>query len=203
MRNVYAKKHSVFTLDGVWLDVLGEPETHGLWLIWGREKNGKTWVTLLLSNYLSKQHKVHYISAEEGTGKDFTDTCARAQISPSNKSLAMIDYESVDELNYRLKSRKSARIVVIDNITVYADELKNGGLQKLLKDNPEVLFIMLAHEDRGEPYTATAKLAKRLAKRIFYVEGLTCSVSGRGPGGRLLIDEEKAALYHGNINEAS
>ena len=63
------------------------------------------------------------------------------------------------------------------------------------------LFIFLAHEDRGEPYTAPARFAKKMAKIIMYVEGLRVVVSGRAPGGQFNIDEQKSKLYHGEITE--
>jgi len=39
---------------------------------------------------------------------------------------------------------------------------------------------------------------------IVYVEGLMCTVSGRVPGGSLVIDENRAALFHANyVNDES
>ena len=198
VRNLFAMKHELFQLDGIWHDTIGSPERNGAWLIWGSEKNGKTWFTLLLSNYLSDFEKVHYISAEEGLCSDFIDTCRRAKINLFNKKLQFHGYEPLVDLYKRLKRRQAPKIVVIDNITIYNDELKNGALRKLLNDFPQMLFIFLAHEDRGLPYTATAKMTRKIAKRIFYIEGLSCQVSGRCPGGTLTIDEERAALYHGH-----
>lgn len=197
IKNLYDKKHKSFQFDGVLADVMGSPSINGAWIIWGAEKNGKTWFALKLADILSHHGKVLYISAEEGTGKEFVESCKRAKISASNASLNFMEYEPVTDLNDRLSKKKAARIVIIDNITIYAEEFKGGGFRKLLEDHPDCLFIFLAHEDRGEPYTATAKLCRRLAKIIVHVEGLACTVSGRCPGGRLVIDEEKAALYHG------
>jgi hypothetical protein len=67
----------------------------------------------------------------------------------------------------------------------------------LLNEHPKKLFIFLAHEQNGNPHTAAAVLCKMLAKIIIRVEGLACHVSGRCPGGTLIIDEEKALIYHG------
>jgi hypothetical protein len=197
-RDMYSIKHSSFDLEGVWLDAMGSPETFGAWLIWGAEKNGKTWVTLMLSDMLSHLKKVLYISGEEGTGSAFVDALKRAKISPTNSRLKFRPYEPLPDLYKRLKMRDAAKIVILDNITVYNQELKNGALYKLLQDFPDVLFIFLAHEERGEPYTATAKLVKKLAKIIVHVQGLACIVGGRCKGGRLIIDEERALLYHGH-----
>jgi len=197
VKNLRTKTFKRFAFTGAYHQVMLNPERHGLWLCWGQEKMGKTQFSLILSNYLSQTDPVLYISAEEGTDADFVDSTIRAQISHENKLLKFLAYESILDIRIRLSKPKAPKIVFLDNLTIYADELKYGELRRLLLDFPAVLFIMLAHEDKGEPYTATAKLAKRLAKIIFYIEGLSCTVSGRCPGGKLIINEEKAALYHG------
>ena len=198
-KNVIDKKHSTFQFDGQWLQIFGEPEKAGAWLIYGKDKNGKTWGTLLIAQYLSKSDKVLYISAEQGISKSFKDALVRAKINPNNNKLHYSGYISLDELYEVLNRKRSApTIVVIDNITFYTDELKNGAFRKLLKDFPKTLFIFLAHEERGEPYTATATLCKKVAEIIIHVKGLKLLVGGRCPGGEIDIDEEKAALYHGH-----
>ncbi|MDL2315060.1 hypothetical protein LJC16_02245 [Bacteroidales bacterium OttesenSCG-928-C19] len=195
--NLYQKVFKLFDFEGFWADVFGQPERGGFWLIWGKEKNGKTWIALLLAYYLSTKGKTLYISAEEGIGKEFVDTCKRIGLDPANRNLQFWEYEPIEDLEKRLAKRNSEEIVFIDNVTVYNEELKSGKLEQLRLRFPQKTFIFLAHEDRKEPYTATAKMIKRLAKIIIYAEGLAGIVSGRCPGGRLVIDEEKACLYHG------
>lgn len=198
IKNVFDKKDKTFLFDGVWADTMGDPETYGAWLFYGHEKNGKTWLALKAGEYLSKFEKILYVSAEEGTGANFKKVCKRAHLNPKNKKLQFLEYISIEELSIKLKKQRAAKIVFIDNMTVYNNELKNGGLQRLLDNHPNVLFIFLAHEKNNEPFTAAAQLCKILAKVIVRVEGLACEVSGRCPGGRLIIDEEKAMLYHGS-----
>jgi predicted ATP-dependent serine protease len=171
IKNVYSKKHTSFDMDGEWKEVLGEPEKEGAWLIYGSEKNGKTWFTLILANYLSKFEKLHYISAEEGMSKSFQETCKRINIEYNSTGLSFVEYEPLRALYARLQARKSIKIVVIDNLTFYNIELRGGALQQLLADFPKVLFIFLAHEERGQPYTATAKMAARFAKIIIVLKG--------------------------------
>lgn len=197
IQNLYDKKHDTFTFNGIWHDTMGDPETNGAWIIYGAEKNGKTWFALKLAEYLSTFEKTTYVSAEEGTGKTFVDACRRAKISVNNKSLHFLEYIPIDELDQKLSRRKAPKIVLLDNVTIYADELKNGVLRKFLQKHSDKLIIFIAHEERKEPYTATAKLARKLAKIIVRVQGLACFVSGRCNGGTLMIDEDKATLYHG------
>lgn len=197
--NIYAKKHKTFSFTGIYKDVFGEPSTNGIWLIYGKEKNGKTWGTLLLANYISQfTNKVHYISAEEGTDLEFKDALKRAKIDSKNKKLQFSEYESIEELYKRLQGQRAPRVVIIDNLTIYNDELKGAGIKKLKQDFPNTLFICVAHEERNKPYTAAAIMASKLAKVLIRVQGLQLNVFGRVPGGVLKIDENKASLYYGS-----
>lgn len=197
IRTVYSMVDDTYDIKGIWLDVFGKIAVAGLWIIYGAEKNGKTWFALKLADYLSKFAKVLYISAEEGMDKDFRNAMKRAKLEPNNESLYFWDYTSLDEVSERLSSRGAPRIVFIDNVTIYKDELAYGGFKTFTKAHPNHLIIFVAHEERNEPYTATAKMIKRLSKIIVRVQGLACFISGRCPGGTLTIDEEKAVLYHG------
>lgn len=196
-RNLFDKKFKTFEFTGFWDTVFGMPEIIGVWLIYGMEKNGKTWFSLKLAEYLSNFFKVLYVSAEEGTDKTFVDACNRAKINPKNRNLHFIEYEPLEELNERLKKRKAAKIVFIDNVTIYKDELRNGEFRKMTQIHKNKLLIFVAHEERNEPDGATGRLIKKLSKIFIRVQGLTCFVAGRCPGGELIIDEEKAQLYHG------
>lgn len=197
MKNLLDKTHKTFNLDGIWLDVLGNATTTGFWIIYGSEKNGKSTFALMLADYLRALAKVLYISAEEGTDKEFVDAVVRAGLVYNSNNILFIDYESLEDLTLRLGKPKAPKVVFLDNATIYQDELGYGGLLKLRKDNPGVLFILIAHEERGKPYTAPAALCRKLAKIIFHVKGSAVTVSGRCPGGILIIDEKRAALYHG------
>ncbi len=197
-KNVYDKKFSTFKLDGLYELTLGTPETHGNWIVYGREKHGKTTFAVILAYYLSQFAVTEYISAEQGIDVDFQSLIKRLNIDPSSRNMRFREYLPIEELDKKLESRKSADIIFIDNITVYAEELKNGMFRKLYKKHSKKLFVWLAHEESGEPYTATAKMCKKLAKRIIRVEGLAATVEGRGPGGAIIIDDKKAQLYHGS-----
>ncbi|GIZ15749.1 hypothetical protein [Capnocytophaga catalasegens] len=189
------KKYKTFDFDGVWREVMGTPEVSGFWLIYGAEKQGKTWFALKLAEYLSQFEKTLYISAEQGYSWGFQQSCSRAGIDPTNPKMKIVPYVKLDELEKTLKRQRAPKVVIIDNITTYNDELKNGKLRKLQMNYKDTLFVFVAHEEKNEPYTAIAKLCKKLAEIIIRVEGLACQVSGRCPSGVLTIDEEKAMLY--------
>ncbi|MCC2590326.1 hypothetical protein [Chryseobacterium sp. MFBS3-17] len=199
VKGILERKLKILELDDIWLQIFGEPERSGkLWLIYGEEKQGKTWFAMLLAHYLSQKEAVLYISAEEGLGKTFQDVITRANFDLTNRKFKAHAYVPMADLEAAMAKRYAPKIVFFDNVTVYLEELKNGGLQRLVRNNPDKLFIFLAHEDRGEPYTATAKMIKRLADRIIRVQGLLATVGGRTKGGQYMIDQEKAMIIHGS-----
>lgn len=196
-KNVYDLKPARFVFDGLWLDVLGAPEKRGVWLIFGKDKNGKSWGTLMLCDYLSKLEKVLFISAEQGLSGSFQECLQRAGISPSNKNINYLPFVTLAEVRKRLKRRGAAKIVVFDNLSFYTDEMNSKELKSLLADFPNTVFILLAHEEKGKPYTAVAQFALKIAEIIIHIKGLAMLIAGRCPGGNLMIDEEKSILYHG------
>lgn len=196
-KQLYSKKFKTFEFDGIWKDILGSPERGGYWLIYGDEKNGKSTFALILAKYLSLLEKVAYISAEEGTGLSFQNRCKRIGITEEHKFLAY-DYNLWEDLLETFKGREFAKIVFIDNLTAYDDEISKKMILQLTKDYPKTLFIIIAHEDRKEPVGAVGKLVKKLAKRIVRVVGLKALVTNReGAGGEYIINDKKALVYHG------
>lgn len=195
-RNLLQKEYKVFKLDGLWMRAMGEPERNGNWIVYGGEKHGKTWFALKLADVLSKECRVLYISAEEGVSKTFRDAVKRANIA-ANSRMQYLEYTEIDELVFRLRKKRSPDVIFIDNATIYNDDFRGGVLKKLMLEFPHKLFVIIAHEEKGLPYTALGKLASKLAKIIIRVEGLTAFISGRCPGGVISIDENKSQLYWG------
>lgn len=197
VKNLYDKKFKTWPFSGIFQKAMDMPETNGVWLVYGPEKNGKTWFALMLAKYISSFERTLYVSAEEGTGRDFIDACKRANIETNNSQLKFSEYIPLDELDEKLSQRKAPKVVFLDNTTVYADELKGGMIIRLARKHEDKLFVFIAHEEKGEPYTAAAKMARKLAKIIVRVQGLTAHISGRCTGGKISIDETKSALYWG------
>lgn len=199
LKALFEKRYDEFDFTGIWADVLGKPEKGKVWLIYGDEKNGKTTFALKLAEYMSQFESVMYVSAEEGTGKSFQQNAKnRAKIDIKTAKIKFLEYEPLDEIEKILSKRQPPKIIFFDNITVYKDEFAYGRFRKLTTSYPNTTMVFIAHEERGEPYTATAKLCKRLARFILRVQGMTAFVSGSCPGGVITIDEQTAQLCHGS-----
>lgn len=104
----------------------------------------------------------------------------------------------LEEIEEILDNRQAARIMIFDNATAYIDDLKSADLRRLRRKYEKTLLIIVAHEERNEPSTAMSKLAKKLSNVYIKLTGSVAFVAGRCPGGEIIIDEQKAKLYHGN-----
>lgn len=197
IRTMKQIKFKTFKFTLHWLKVFGVPEQKGLWIVYAKDKNGKTWFTLKLAEYLSSFLKTLYVSAEEGLRKSFIDNIERARLDDSNNNLQFIDRLSIEDLSEKLNARRAPKIVIIDNLTAYKGEIKISTLNAFLESHKDKLIIIVAHENKNEPDGAVGVHVKKLAQIIMRVQGLKCFVSGRCPGGTLIIDEEKSTLYHG------
>jgi archaellum biogenesis ATPase FlaH len=178
---------------------IGNAEAKGVWVIYGFEKNGKTTFVLILAKALCKSQKVAYISAEEGTDLSFTEAVKRAGLTTADK-IAWYTYLSLEDIVKKFSKPKSADVIVIDNATMYADEFKNLNIKELENKLPNKLIILLCHEERKEAHPAAAKLAKKMAKVIFQIKGLTAFCVSRfsGKSTQIKINDTKATLYWGD-----
>jgi len=199
IKQAYSKKFRTFDFDGIWKDTMDNPEATGGWIIHGDEKQGKSTFALMLANYLTRFGKVLYISAEEGISKHFIKTMQRMGLDDKNRNFNIGEYQEWGELEERFKKRQCQKIIFIDNISKYIDEISKATLKKLLIDHPDKLIIFISHEERKLPDTAAGRFWRKMSKVIVRVEGLKAFVSGRCTGGELIIDEERAMLYHGTI----
>ena len=201
VKQAFSIVFKLFEFTGLWLQAFGKPEITGFWYLGGGEKNGKSTFAMMLAKYLTTFGKVLYISAEEGLSKDIIAAMKFAGLSDKNKNFNIIDYEPWEQLQARFSSRKCAKIIFIDNSTVYRDEITRKLIAELKQNHANKLIIMVCHEAKGSPDNALATTWRKLAKIIIQAEGLKAIISGRCPGGILMINEEKANLYWGTENK--
>lgn len=182
------------------LDERRRARLSGWWLVYGAEKNGKTWFVLKLIKALAVHHKVVYISAEEGIEGAIVGSFERAGITRGDKNITIEEYIPINSIVNEYKGKRRADIIVIDNITIYSDELKNAAMKQLRQELAHKLLIFVAHEERNEPVPSQARYVKKLASVYVRVRGLVATVISRyGEGGGEYVVNEGAARYHGDI----
>lgn len=196
LKSLYELNPKRYVLHDMLMPIMGSPSLGGIWTIEGSEKNGKTWWAIRLTELLAEATgPVMYVSAEEGVDAEFIDTFRRVGVPP-NLPVKVIAKISIAELREYLNTRHKFRFIVLDNATMYADELTSEQLKQLKLDFPKITFIMVCHVEDNKLYTSLARQARRLAKIICRVEGLRVDIFGRCPGGAFVVDEKAAQLYH-------
>lgn len=205
--NLMSQEFKFMPLTGIWKEMLGDMERSGCWLIYGDAKNGKSSFALQLARYLSTLEKVLYISAEEGTGYTYTWKLAKAGFTSADRSFYSWPYIPIEDLRTELATnRKAEKIVFIDNVTVYRNELDGTVVHEMLTQFPRTLFIFIAHEENGRPQYQAGDQCHKYANVIFHIKGLAADVTVRtgGEGGVYVVDPVKAALVRGDkINRTS
>lgn len=197
-RNLYDMKHECYEFKGHLGEILGKRSKKGAWIIYGREKHGKTAFSLDLIKYLSDYAKVLYVSAEEKDDIEFIENVRRAGI-PSIPNIVFVTKKNalkIENLSASLKKRNAPRIVIIDNMTSYKTEFERGGIEEFMDAHENILLIFISHQERNEPSTAAGRYVKKMAKIIIHVEGLQATIGGRNcPGGVVTIHKDGAERY--------
>lgn len=193
-------KFDVMDFKGGWLDSLGRPERAGVWIIYGESYHGKTNFTVQLAKYLTQfvKHKVLINSLEEGKTESFRLTSLRSNLNTVKKKILLGNRVSMQDVEKRLRSRRSPEVIVTDSIQF--TDLDKKKFNKLIKDFPNKLFIFISNADGKIPRGALAKHVKNAAMIKIRVEGYKAFPESRFGGGEpYVIHAEKAAIYHGEI----
>jgi hypothetical protein len=186
-KNVLETKYEFADFEGQWLASFGRPELCGVWIIYGVSGCGKTHFALQLLKYLSKfAGKVAYNTLEQGTGTkvrgSFQDAWKECAMEEVGSKVVVLAREPIEELQERLRKRKSPDIVVIDSITALIGFTRAVFLE-LVNEFPDKLFIFLAHEENRKPYPAIAAHVRKLSEIKIRVEGYKAFITTRFRGG--------------------
>lgn len=191
-------KFEVFEFKGEWYEAFEEPETVGVWFIWGDSGNGKTSTTLKLIKYLTTfGRKVIYNSLEEGKRKTMQNAFRKANMKEVTGKVIMVQ-ESIPELEIRMNKRGSAGVIVIDSI-----QYSNMTFKQYLafrSRHPKKLIIILSQVTGKQPKGQMAKDVMSDADLKIWVEGHRAISKGRyiGPKGYYTNWIEGATRYWGH-----
>ena len=133
-------KKKTYPFKGEWADAFGAPEQCGVWFIWGRSGSGKTSFTMKLCKELAKYGKVAYNSLEEGFSLTMKNALMKAGMQDVARKFILIS-ERMEDLDARLKKRKSPDIVVIDSFQYTQMSLKEYMDFKARHRNKLLIFI--------------------------------------------------------------
>ena len=177
-------------------------ELRGFWIVYGKEKNGKTTFALKLADAIAQGgERVVYVSAEEGCGGTFAAALRRSGLGRETRRITIEEYMSMGEVIEYYRSGQKPRVIVIDNVKSYETEFRRdrGLLHELRTKMKNKLLIFIAHERENRAYPRVAEDIKLLANVVVHVKGLVGTVVSRyeGGGGEYVI-AHAAEKYHGS-----
>lgn len=202
-KEVLTKKFKTFPFTGKWQDAFGEPERVGTWIVWGNSGNGKSSFVMQMCKELSKFGRVAYNSLEEGASRTMQMSLARHGMVDAGHRFALLNAESMEDLDARLEKRNSYDIVVIDSfqytMMTYRDYI---GFKTRHKDK---LIIFISHASGKMPMGKSAVSVMYDASLKIWVEGFKAFSKGRffGKTGEYTIWDEGAEKYWGAPAENS
>lgn len=194
---MYNQKRNLLPFTGQWLDAFGKPELRGSWLVWGGSYQGKTSFILQLCKYLTKFEKVVYDTLEEGNAESFVLSMQDAKIEEVAGKIIFLDKEPIEILAHRLRRHKAPRIAVIDSLQYSQMSFKQYA--DLIKEFPNVLFIINCHADGKEPEGKVGKKIRYDAMVKIHVVGYVAFVRSRyirGVSKPIVIYQEGAEGYY-------
>jgi hypothetical protein len=182
-----------------WNDQLTEafsnPETSGVWLVWGNSGNGKTNFMLQVAAALAQSMKVFYNSLEEGAGLTMQNTIRRTDLNGTEGNL-QFGRESLAQLEKRLGKRRAPQVIIIDSFQ--HAQLTYGQYLAFCERHSKCLLIFVSHASGKQPSGRTASSVKYDADLKIWVEGFRAISHGRyNPGGTYTIWEDGAQKYWG------
>lgn len=195
-REIMETKFRPMGFEGEMLELFGDPEMSGCWIIWGESGNGKTSCALKLVKYLTKFGKVLYDTIEEGISLSFKNAIEREGMLECNNRFFILDKEPLTDLEARLVKRKSPDIIFVDSV-------QYSGLNKLtakaLTDKfPRKLFVFISHASGKLPDGRTANAIRYDANVKIMVRGYQAKIQSRYGGDKtktMIIWREGADNY--------
>lgn len=190
MRQLYSKRRKVLEFSGKWLNLMGQPEMRGSWIIYGESGNGKTSFTIQLAKYLTQFGDVLYNSLEEGDSKSLEMACRREQMESVARKFHIVA-DNKEQLKLRLQQKRSADIVITDSFQYMGLTYKE--YKDLKESHPDKLFIFISHVEGKHPEGRAAKKVKYDANVKIHVENYIANCISRYGGGEpFVIWAEKA-----------
>ena len=174
---VLAKKVPSIPFEGRWREAFGEPGRAGVWLIWGQSANGKSSFAMQLAKELCKYGKVAYNSMEESLFLSFQKNMERCRMDEEAGRFLVLDRESMEELNARLKKQRSPDFVIIDSPQHTAHTNTHKKRQK--GPPPKNPFIFIPHAEGDKPKGAPADKVQYDADMKILVQGYRAICKGR------------------------
>lgn len=185
--NILNQKVERIPFEGSWYQAFKEPQSKGVWFIWGSSGGGKSYFVMQLAKELAKTRKVLYNVLEEETDDtDFIDRTQELGLNEVSKNYLAARYE-YEELREYLQKRNSPDVVIIDSLTYFCNSFED--YMRLKRQFKNKIFIFTGHAQGSNPRSELETKVQFDAKMKIFVNGYLATCKGRtiGPNGGQFI----------------
>lgn len=178
-KNFVKQKFEFAEFEGKWLESFARPELRGVWTLYGKSGQGKTSFCLQLAKYLTGFGKVRYVSLEQGVSLSLQQEWMRENMNECGNQIAVVSHAELDDIVENCKSRKAAKIWIIDSINYWKGTTYRELRNKLIDANRKKMFIFVAHEKNGLPNGSVAQELYYHSDVKMRVEGYKVFINSR------------------------
>jgi hypothetical protein len=190
-----SKRYKTFDFRGEWFDAFGNPETSGVWFIWGASGNGKSRFVAQLCKELSRFGRTCYNSLEEADSFTIQKSFQEAGLAEVKRQVILVN-ESMDELSARLLLPKSPQFAIIDSFQY--TRMNYAQYITFKERHRDKLIVFVSHADGKQPSGRSAKGVMYDSALKIWVEGFRAFSKGRyigNNGGQYTIWKDGATRY--------
>lgn len=195
--DILKKVYKTLSFSKPFFEAFKNPQSTGLWFIWGESGSGKSSFILQLITELAKSSRVVVNDLEEADDMTVQDAFKRFGLQCLKKKLIWCS-ETMEEFAMRMESPKAPKIMVINSF-----QYMGWSFAKMLafkRRHKDKLIIIVSGCDGKQPDGRAAKSTMKDASLKIWVEGYKAFSKGRyigENGGVYVIWKEGAELYHG------
>ncbi len=204
-KNFVKQRFEFADFEGKWLDSFARPELRGVWTLYGKSGQGKTSFCLQLAKYLTGFGKVRYVSLEQGLSLSLQREWVRENMIDCGNHIALLSNADFEDVVENCKSRKAAKIWIIDSINYWQGINYRQLRNRLVDANSDKLFVFIAHEKNNQPNGSVAQQLYYHSDVKMHLEGFKVFINSRFAtqelgGESYIVWEEGAEKYWNEQN---
>lgn len=169
-------------------ELVGDAESRGSWIVWGKSFNGKSSFAMKLMQELAEiGYSVLYVSNEEGFGKSLRDRV---------KGLVGLDIRFMkdarkEDLEKELHKQRSAKCIIVDSIQYLG--INQAGYNRLRRLFPNKLWVWISHANDKEQPKGIGDYVRYDSDVKIVVSNFVANANSRFGGGKSLVVWDRKA----------
>lgn len=187
IRDIKAQIINRILFAGAFFEAFRQPQSKGVWFIWGGSSSGKSSFVMQLSKALAKHFKVLYnLLEEELDDSDFIERVELFEMHEVEHNFLAVRYTIAELLSY-LKKRNPPKVLIIDSATYFFRNFQE--YQEFKEATKNMIVIITGHAQGNNPRSELEKDIMYDAKQKIFVNAFLAVCKGRtiGPNGGLYI----------------